>query len=83
MKRIIPSDRLKFLPEGLTSLSAQGVVENRQSFGNNIIVEAPGGGWSALVKDTLRDPMLWFLLGTSILFFSQVAILNRWCWPLR
>lgn len=69
VKRIIPLDRLGSLPEGLASLSAQGVLQNRQKFGTNIIVEAPGGGWSALVKDTLRDPMLWFLLGTSILFF--------------
>lgn len=69
MKRIIPSERLKSLPDGLTGLTSEGVLQLRQQYGSNLIVEVPGGGWGALLKDTLRDPMLWFLMGTSVIFF--------------
>lgn len=67
MRRIIPADRLDGLTsptQGLTAAQA----EARARFGPNDILEAPGGGWRALARDTARDPMIWFLFGTALLF---------------
>lgn len=69
MKRIIPCERLKSLPDGLTGLNSESVLQLRRQYGTNVIVETPGSGWPELLRDTLRDPMLWFLLGTSVIFF--------------
>lgn len=69
MKRIITQERLKSLPTGLTGLTPLVVLQHRQAYGTNSIVESTSGGWATLLKDTFRDPMLWFLLGTSIIFF--------------
>jgi len=33
-----------------------------------MVLEAATKGWFDLVRDTLRDPMLWFLMGSSVLF---------------
>lgn len=66
MVRSIPSDRLDGLPAPDSGLSA--AAERRARYGANAIVEAPPGGWIDVVRDSLRDPMLWSLLGTSALF---------------
>lgn len=69
MNRIIPEDRLPFFPEETQSLSLPDLLNSRQRFGTNLIVETPDSGWQQLLKDTLRDPMLWFLLATSVIFW--------------
>ena len=69
MKRIIPFERLHLLLHELAGLAPEDVERLRKQFGPNEIVETPDGGWRVLIKDTLRDPMLWFLLGTSVIFF--------------
>ncbi len=51
--------------KGLTSAQA---ADRLRVYGPNDIVEVPRGAWRELARDTLRDPMLWFLLATSILF---------------
>lgn len=68
MKRIIPRERLHALPGRLTGLSSNDVLEYRKRFGTNLIVDTPPSGWRELLKGTVRDPMLWFLLGTSLIF---------------
>jgi Ca2+-transporting ATPase len=50
---------------GLTQVE---VDTRRQRYGGNDILETPPSGWLPLLKDTARDPMLWFLLGTALLF---------------
>lgn len=56
---------------GLTALEAAARFE---CFGPNRILEAERHGWVTVVRDTLRDPMLWFLLSTSALF----AVAGEW-----
>lgn len=57
--------------EGLTSLQA---AERLEAYGPNRILETETHGWLTVAKDTLRDPMLWFLLTTSALF----AVAGEW-----
>jgi Ca2+-transporting ATPase len=57
--------------KGLTS----GEVERRRGvYGANAIIEDLRGGWRELARDTARDPMIWFLFATSLLF----AIVQEW-----
>jgi Ca2+-transporting ATPase len=68
MPRRITPERIEDLdtpPEGLASAA---VAARRARYGANDILEAAPGGWHEVVRDSLRDPMLWFLLGTSLLF---------------
>ena len=44
------------------------VADRRARYGPNDIVESPPSGWRQLALETARDPMLWFLLGASLLF---------------
>jgi Ca2+-transporting ATPase len=59
------------LPPGLApgqGLSAAQVAAARQAHGFNDVVAEPSSGWLTVARDTLRDPMLWFLLVTAALF---------------
>jgi len=71
IRRAVPSDRL---PEGWRSpdrgLSSSAADVRRGRWGDNAIVEEPGGGFLALVGATLADPMLWFLAMTSAVYFA-------------
>ena len=68
MRRKVPTERLQGLLESETGLTTAEAASRAQAFGSNDIVEAPPGTWRDLARDTLRDPMLWFLLGTAVLF---------------
>jgi P-type Ca2+ transporter type 2C len=68
MRRQLPADRFNAITNHLTGLDPSQVAERQARFGPNVIVAAPSSGWRDLVRDTLRDPMLWFLAGTSLLF---------------
>ncbi|MGB5613341.1 MAG: cation-transporting P-type ATPase, partial [Sedimenticolaceae bacterium] len=68
MRRPIPTDRLIELDDQQRGLSSGQVQAQRSRYGmNNLLGTAPGG-WRELLRDTLKDPMLWFLIGTSALF---------------
>jgi Ca2+-transporting ATPase len=67
-RRAAPRERLRDLlgsPRGLTATEAG---ERRQRYGANAIVEAPSSRWRELARDTAKDPMLWFLGATSLLY---------------
>ena len=68
MQRSVSSDGLEGLQAPELGLTGQVAAERRARYGANAIVEAPPHGWTDVVRDSLRDPMLWFLLGTSVLF---------------
>lgn len=68
MERPIPVERLDGLLRARRGLTAEEVASRRQRYGPNHIVEKPAGGWRDLLRDTARDPMLWFLVGTGVLF---------------
>src|SRR5512140_2775043 len=68
MRRSLPIDRVRGLvpdPRGLTTAE---VAARRQRFGPNDIVEVAGNPWWDLLRDTAKDPMIWFLIATSVLY---------------
>ena len=67
MRRAIPIRRLGG-PLDLLGLTAAAARERRATFGPNDIVEVTRNPWQAIVRDTIRDPMIWFLVGTGSLY---------------
>lgn len=56
------------LPAGFSparGLTQHEVARQRAHYGRNLILASVSGGWVRLLQDTLRDPMLWFLLLTA------------------
>ena len=68
MLRNVPLNRLNGLADPAGGLSAADAASRRARFGANDIVLATPSGWRVLLGETLRDPMLWFLLLTGALF---------------
>jgi Ca2+-transporting ATPase len=68
MRRALPLSRFPDPAALDKGLSSEEVAERLRTYGANRIVEATAGGWTAVLLGTARDPMLWFLLGTSALF---------------
>lgn len=68
MIRVVPFDRLRGLDAPAQGLSDTEAAARAAIYGSNLILEAAPKGWLDLARDTLKDPMLWFLLGTSSLF---------------
>ena len=78
--RLIPVDRLTGLQAAYRGLTAAEVSARHARFGFNDIIVAAPSTWLDLVRDTARDPMLWFLGGVSLLFvalrdYTEAAIL--------
>ena len=68
MRRAIPVARLGGpLGErnGLTTAAARG---RRVAYGRNDIVEVTRNRWWTIFRETVRDPMIWFLVGTGGLY---------------
>lgn len=68
MRARIPTERLADLLDGERGLTTAEAETRRIHHGANDIVEAAPATLWMLARDTLRDPMLWFLLGTAALF---------------
>lgn len=68
MRRPFPTGRLDGLDDAARGLTDTEVAERRLKYGTNDILSAPSAGWKDLLRDTAKDPMLWFLLGTSLLY---------------
>jgi Ca2+-transporting ATPase len=68
MQRVLTPDRLEGLPDTDQGLTAAAVIDRRSRYGGNRIMETFESGWRHLLVESLKDPMLWFLLGTSLLF---------------
>ena len=71
MLRSVPLERLRGLQQGLASAEA---AARAARYGPNLILEIAEHGWMLLARETLKDPMLWFLVGTSALF----ALVGVW-----
>lgn len=68
MQRYIPMQRLQGISnQGLSS--AEAALRTEQ-YGPNDIIETSHSVVLVALRDTLRDPMLWFLIVTSILFLA-------------
>jgi Ca2+-transporting ATPase len=67
-RRALRFERLCGLLAGETGLSSAQAAEQLAAYGRNEILEVAGSPWWDLVRDTARDPMIWFLVGTSALY---------------
>jgi hypothetical protein len=63
MRRPVPAGRLNGVMAAEHGLSDAEAIERRQRFGRNDIVEAVPRPWRDLLRDTVKDPMIWFLAG--------------------
>ncbi len=68
MRRTLTPDRFQGFTNPASGLSSTKVAEQRARFGPNAVLPELSSGWRDLLRDTLRDPMLWFLSGTALLF---------------
>ena len=68
MRRTVPIERLQDLWTESRTLTAVEVEERRRRFGKNEILESAPGRWREILRDSARDPMLWFLAGTGSLY---------------
>lgn len=68
MKRIsiAPLKDISLTQNGLNEVEVQ---QQRNRFGTNTILDSGKGRWQEIFYDTIRDPMIWFLVGVSFLFF--------------
>jgi len=68
MRRTLPLDRLANLLPGERGLTRAEVAQRRQLYGPNDIIEVAGRPWLDLLRDTAGDPMIWFLVATSVAY---------------
>jgi Ca2+-transporting ATPase len=61
--------KLKGLPRVAEGLSGAEVSAQRARFGSNDLLERAGNPWSELLGETLKDPMIWFLIAIGVVFF--------------
>jgi Ca2+-transporting ATPase len=67
-RRSLSVDRLCGLFSEHTGLSTERAAAQRRRYGRNDIVEVAESPWWKLARDTVRDPMIWFLAGTGALY---------------
>lgn len=80
MRRLLPTARIEGLRGAAAGLTSTEAAARRARYGSNRIVEAPPARWTDPLSEALRDPMIWFLAGTSLLFawlgdFVEAAVL--------
>ena len=68
MRRDIPVSRLPHLAVDCQGLSTREVSVRAKQYGLNEILEIAVNPWLELARDTLKDPMIWFLTGTSVVY---------------
>ncbi|TXC69161.1 cation-transporting P-type ATPase [Sphingorhabdus soli] len=69
MKRTVPPERRTLIetPPNL-GLSEEAATQFQLRYGDNAIAERPQRSIGSLVRSAATDPMIWFLLATSVLF---------------
>jgi Ca2+-transporting ATPase len=80
MRRAFPVDRIAGLLETDRGLTTHEADERRRLYGANDIVRERRAGWRDIARDTARDPMVWFLGATALLFaalgdYTEAAVL--------
>jgi Ca2+-transporting ATPase len=68
VRRAIPRERLGAPLGDTAGLSGDAARARAVAFGPNDIVEVVADRWRLLARETVRDPMIWFLVGTSALY---------------
>ncbi len=68
MRRPVQTDKIAGATDAERGLSSSEVEQRRALYGYNEIVETRSAGWRDVLRDTVKDPMIWFLAATSALF---------------
>jgi Ca2+-transporting ATPase len=68
MRRPAAQQKIAGLRSPESGLSTAEVGERLARYGYNDIIESRPAGWRNVFRDTIKDPMLWFLAATSALF---------------
>ncbi|HPG28413.1 MAG TPA: HAD-IC family P-type ATPase, partial [Myxococcota bacterium] len=68
MRRRIPEDRVEGLLGSLRGLTGDEVRVRRLRHGANDVIEDSRGEAFELLRETVRDPMIGFLIGTGVLY---------------
>lgn len=64
----LSSERVAGMAISIRELSSIEAVYRRATFGPNDIVAPVSNGWRDVLRETMRDPMIGFLIGTAILY---------------
>jgi Ca2+-transporting ATPase len=78
MRLSLPLSRLPGSASGLEGLREAEVAGRRQRYGSNALIEERRNTWSQLARDTARDPMIWFLVSTSLLYLFLGQPVEGW-----
>jgi Ca2+-transporting ATPase len=65
----VPVERWEALPSGDAGLGVAAASAQRARYGPNTILERSPSRWRELARATAADPMLWFLVATSAVYF--------------
>ncbi|MDP2308361.1 MAG: cation-transporting P-type ATPase [Pseudomonadota bacterium] len=76
--RTVPVERWAALPSGDGGLGPADAAVRRSRFGPNDILERAEAPWRELVRATAADPMLWFLVVTSAVYFAVGQRTEGW-----
>src|SRR5512145_3290646 len=68
MRHVFPSDRIVGLLNAERGLTSDEAEERHRRYGFNDIISDASAGWGDILRDTARDPMVWFLAATALLF---------------
>ena len=68
-QKLVSLKALETLTLTALGLSRAEVLRQQEKFGSNEILGARSAAWLELLGETLKDPMLFFLLGVSLVFF--------------
>ncbi len=68
-------------------MTSDEVEERRRLYATNDILRDQSSGWGGIVRDTARDPMVWFLAATALLFtalgdYTEAAVLGLALLPI-
>jgi len=75
-RRIVPLARVGDLLFSARGLSSADVQNRRRHYGGNVIAEVPPQPWRQVLSDTIRDPMLWFLLVASLAYAALGEVME-------
>lgn len=70
MQRNAPIERLEGLWSRDVGLYGPEVAKRLAKYGPNAILADSSSGWLEVLRNTIKDPMIWFLVGTATLFIG-------------
>lgn len=76
--KALAADRWEALPRGDAGLTEAEAASRRARFGPNAILERAAPAWRQLLRDTAADPMIWFLVATSGVYFAVGQRTEGW-----